>query len=66
MIHPDILVGMSRTERKPKWRYFARESKINRVRWTRRERARAKRALMRRDYDEASRKSLGTEGWLTW
>jgi hypothetical protein len=57
---------MSRTERNHKWRYWARESKVNRLRWTRRERARAKRALGRGDYDEASQKTRGTEGWLTW
>lgn len=57
---------MAHTDRREPPRWYAKEDTVNRKRWNRDNRLRARRALQRGDDAAASRDQRRTEGWMTY
>ncbi|WP_022873675.1 hypothetical protein [Nesterenkonia alba] len=57
---------MAHTEKQSPYRWMSKESSKNRKRLTRVRRRLARMAIKQRDYEKASEKEPGTQGWMTW
>ncbi len=57
---------MSRTEKRSPFHRWGKESKENRSRLTKQRRRASRIAVHLGDYEKASAKQCGTEGWMTW
>ncbi|GAB3055230.1 hypothetical protein [Sediminivirga luteola] len=57
---------MAHTEKRSPYREMSKESAENRKRLTRLRRRTARETLKQHDYEKASQKEQGTQGWMTW